>query len=194
MCQLFETIKLIDGIPQNLDYHFNRVNKSRMALFGETSIKDFDQFFENFEFIQKGLFKLKIIYSNKIEKYELSPYSIRTKSKVKFFEITNLNYSFKFLNRKQLQTIELNLNSDEIGVITQNGFLTDATYANIVLFDGHNQFTPQNCLLEGTKRQKLLDSHFIVPKIIHLNELAKYQYIQLINSMIDLEDNVILEL
>jgi len=101
-----------------------------------------------------------------------------------------VKYPYKFVNRKIFEEIEKDLELDEIGIITQNGYLTDATYANIVLFDGTNYYTPDNCLLNGTKRAKLLNEKKICSTQIHIRDLNKYKYLQIINAMIDLEDNL----
>ncbi len=38
MCQLFETIKIIGGEPQNLSLHEERMNRSRNELFGSKDL------------------------------------------------------------------------------------------------------------------------------------------------------------
>lgn len=190
MYLLFETIKIQNKKPQNVDYHIKRVRKSRFELFGLSNCNDFMNFLEKFEVNEDKLFKLKIIYNQNIVDYQLFDYTIVYKKAMKFFEKPFFDYHFKFLNRDELADIEKSLSSEEVGIITKNGYLTDATYANIVLFDGKNYFTPENCLLEGTKRQKYIDDGTIVTKPIHQEELVNFKTLHLINAMIDLEDNV----
>lgn len=190
MCQLFETVKIQNGTPQNLEYHILRVKKSRSKLFGCDLIADFEELLSGIQTNTFGTYKLKIIYNEKIISYEIKEYSIIEKNSIKIFEEPNLAYKFKFHKRNKFEDIEKQLETTEIGIITQNGYLTDATYANVVLFDGYNYYTPQNCLLEGIKRQKLLNDRIIIPTLIHTDDLHKYQYLQIINAMIDLEDNL----
>lgn len=194
MSLLFETIKIQNKKPQNVDYHIKRVRKSRFELFGLSNCNDFMNFLEKFEVNEDKLFKLKIIYNQNIVDYQLLDYTIVYKKAMKFFEKPLFDYHFKFLNRNELADIEKSLSSEEVGIITKNGYLTDATYANIVLFDGKNYFTPENCLLEGTKRQKYIDNGTIATKPIHQEELVNFKTLHLINAMIDLGDNLFIDL
>ncbi len=194
MSLLFETIKIQNKKPQNVDYHIQRVRKSRFELFGLTDCTDFIIFFEKFEVNEDKLFKLKIIYNQNIVDYQLMDYTIVYKKAMKFFEKPDLDYSCKYINRDELVEIEKGLSSDELGIITKNGYLTDATYANIVLYDGKNYYTPENCLLEGTKRQKYIDDGTITTKPIHQEELINFKTLHLINAMIDLGDNSFIDL
>lgn len=190
MCQLFETIKIQNGTSQNFEYHIHRVRKTRAKLFGCEFVSDFEELLNGINTNTSNIYKLKVIYNNKIISYEITEYSMLNKSFIKFFDLPNFEYQFKFTNRNKFEEIEKQLKGNEIGVITQNGYLTDATYANVVLFDGSNYYTPKNCLLEGTKRQRLLNENRIKPTLIHINELNKFEYLQIINAMIDLEDNI----
>lgn len=194
MSLLFETIKIQNKKPLNLDYHFQRVSRSRCELFGLSDCTDFMDFFEKFEVNEDKLFKLKIIYNQDIVDYQLIDYAVVHKQSIKFIEKPDLYYSLKYFNRDVLVEIERGLSCNEVGIITKNGYLTDATYANIVLSDGINFYTPENCLLEGTKRQKYIDNGTIASKPIHQEELVNFKTLHLINAMIDLEDNVIISL
>ncbi len=194
MSLLFETIKIQNGKPQNVEYHIRRVAKSREILFGMSNIIDFVEFIDNFRVGEDKIYKLKVVYNQKIMDYQLIQYSIIQKNEIIFIDKPYLNYALKYLDRRELEEIELQLAKHEIGIITKNGYLTDVTYANVVLFDGINYVTPAMCLLEGTKRAKLISEGKIIPKMIHINDLHSYKYLQIINSMIDLEDKVIVSL
>jgi len=74
-------------------------------------------------------------------------------------------------------------------LMTKNGFLTDASYANIVLFDGANWVTPEKPLFEGVQRSYLLDLTKIKTTTIATTELSNYQSFQLINAMNSFEEN-----
>ena len=70
----------------------------------------------------------------------------------------------------------------------KNGFITDSSYANIVLKADNVVFTPKNPLLNGTKRQKLIDQKEIIPIEIKVEDLVKFSSFAIINAFIDLED------
>jgi 4-amino-4-deoxychorismate lyase len=78
---------------------------------------------------------------------------------------------------------------DEI-LITRNGLITDTSYSNVVFGQGEQYFTPESTLLNGTKRQKLLQEGKITEKRIDRNSLIEYDRIYLINAMLDITDGV----
>lgn len=186
MCLFFETIKVVDGEIQNLNYHLNRIYNTQTAHYKKSNISEIEKFFEYFKHQENGTFKLKIIYSTTIKKTEITPYKLLIKNKLKFFEKSNLQYRFKFFDRSELVSIEKQLAENELGIVVQNQYLTDATYGNIVLWDGENYLTPNTTLLNGTKRQKYLDEGVIKIDTIKIHNLNKYKKLYLINSMIDL--------
>ena len=78
---------------------------------------------------------------------------------------------------------------DEV-LITRNGFITDTSYSNVVLAREGKLFTPAQPLLNGTKRQQLLQRGIIQTKDIHRDSLGEYERVILINAMLDVEDNI----
>ncbi len=60
----------------------------------------------------------------------------------------------------------------------------------MVLQKGDELYTPHNPILNGTKRQKLLQEGSISEKIIKIESLKEYSRIYLINTMLDIEDNI----
>ena len=77
-------------------------------------------------------------------------------------------------------------NCDEI-LIVKNGLLCDTSIANIALFDGRKWMTPKTPLLEGTTRQRLLESGFLTVKDIAVEDLKMYSQMALMNAMIDFD-------
>ncbi len=103
----------------------------------------------------------------------------------------SIEYNYKYENRECLnELLELKQNCDDI-LIVKNKKITDTSFSNIVFFDGKKWITPSTPLLKGTKREKLLSDGKIVQNEIKLNDLKYFQKAALINSMLDLEDNVI---
>jgi len=68
-------------------------------------------------------------------------------------------------------------------IIIKNGLLTDASIANLILFDGKNWITPETPLLPGTCRERLLNAGLITKRKIHPDDLKYYQGVKLINAM-----------
>ena len=98
------------------------------------------------------------------------------------------DYCFKYTNRDELnRLLEQKGEADEI-LITCNGLITDTTFSNVVFRQGDHLFTPDSWLLNGTKRQKLLDEGTITVRKITRETVQAYESVHLINAMLDIED------
>lgn len=189
MCQLLESIKVEDGIIFNLDYHQKRI---------DFSSKHFNQNgFKLSEIIipqeySCGLFKLRIIYSDNIEKIEFEKYKKKQVECLKIIISNTIEYNFKFANRVQLnELLSLRDDSDDI-IIVKNGEFTDSSYSNLLFIKNGEYFTPISPLLKGTKRSYLIDNKIINPILITVKDLDKFEYCKIINSMIDIENSPII--
>ena len=176
--ELLETIKIEDGQVMNIEWHNRRCNRSRLELFDEKKPLNLEEFIEP---PQKGLFRCRILYDSEINSVEYIPY---TPKKIKSFKIvkSNINYSYKYSDREELNKLLDNAYDDII--IEKNGLLTDTTIANIAFYDGKQWSTPLNPLLEGTIREKLLSEEFLVLKNIKSEDIKNYSHFALMNAMI----------
>ena len=133
--------------------------------------------------------KCRIIYHEKIEEIGFEKYIPKVVKSVKLVEASP-NYSFKFSDRTELNTlVSQKGNHDEI-LIVRNGCITDTSYSNVVFRRGNVFFTPDTCILNGTKRQLLLQNGIISEKRITVNDITKFDEVFLINAMLGLEDKV----
>lgn len=132
--------------------------------------------------------KCRIKYHKTIEEITFAEYHPKKINSLKIVE-ASFDYSFKYADRSSLNALSsLKGNCDEL-LITRNGIITDTSYSNIVFSQGNQYFTPQHPLLNGTKRQKLLQEGVIFEKNIHRDTLHQYDRVYLINAMLDIEDN-----
>ncbi|HLO42989.1 MAG TPA: aminotransferase class IV [Leadbetterella sp.] len=187
MYQFFESIKLLDGKLHLLDLHSERLNRTRNAFFG--NIKDIDLVKELMIPCKKkeGLYKVKVVYSKYLENVIIDDYTIKEHRKIRLFEKPEIQYGFKFLDRKNLtEDFSSDAEFDDI-IFLKNGTLTDATYSNLAFFDGKTWFTPKSCLLAGVKRKFLLDTGIIIEKKILKADIKDFQKIAFINAMRDFE-------
>jgi 4-amino-4-deoxychorismate lyase len=184
--QLLETIQIKNGKIQNIEYHNNRFNNSRLDLF-DTNI------FENLENLikipldcVKGIFRCRVIYEKQIEEVTFTPYIYKEIKTLKLVDIGDWEYSHKYADRSFMTNL-LNENKDFDEVImVKNGFITDCIVANLAFWDGKNWFTPSTPLLKGTKRQQLLDRQEIMEREIRIQDLGNYEGVCLINAFRDL--------
>ncbi len=185
MCRFLETIKVINGECQNLEYHVQRFRETRRIFFGQTEDISLESLLKDMDPDPEILYKLRIVYDDKIQEVTLSGYEPKQIRKVKLVDASQIDYSFKYADREAFTALlEQAGDCDEI-ILTRNGFVTDASYANLIFFLGDQTFTPDTPLLNGTKRQLLLDMKVIKEMPIKIAQIKEYSYFGLINAMLD---------
>lgn len=184
--KLLETIYLKDGQLQNIDYHNQRFNESRKTVFSINKTVNLTDLIAIPEENKTGDFRCRVIYENEIESVNFIKYQQKEIKKLRLVDIGNWEYDYKYADRDFLNKL-LTENSDVDEVImTQNGFITDCTIANLAFYDGRNWFTPSTPLLKGTKRQQLLDKQMITEKEIRVPDISQYKGVCLINCFQEL--------
>ena len=187
MCQLIEAIKVENGKFCNIDYHINRMKLSSRRLyhrdcdFNLTSILIPDKYIE-------GLVKLRIVYNLSIISHTFENYSIKKIESLKIIRDDWINYDLKYEDRSEIINLySKRANCDDI-IIIKNGLVTDSSYSNLIFIKGNDYFTPDKPLLMGTKRQKLIDEGKIKTLSILEKDIKKFDFVLLINSMMDLDN------
>jgi 4-amino-4-deoxychorismate lyase len=184
--QLFsEAIKLKDGVLYNLSYHEARVKRTTEYFFGMS----FPLLIEVPRDKRKGLYKCRIVYSDKISSVEFIPYSFRTVRCLSLVKNNSIDYSYKYTDRVELNALLTEGGCDDV-IIIKDGFVTDASSSNLVFEDKTGLYTPNTYLLRGTKREYLIDCGIIQERIIKKEDIKKYDSVYLINAMIDIEDRI----
>ncbi len=187
MSLLFETIKCQNRLLHNLFYHNNRVRWTLENLFGVMGDVDLESSIEIPDWIGEGLYRCRVSYDQAISKVEFFDYDFKHPKTIQIDENPSFKYNFKYEDRNDFQNLlKLYPKTDDV-IITQNGLLTDATYANVAFFDGIKWFTPTTYLLLGTKRAYLLDNQMLFEEEIAVKDLKKFKRLALINAMRDLD-------
>jgi 4-amino-4-deoxychorismate lyase len=188
MYPLLETIKCKNGKLFNLEFHQERFDLARKNYFGvkdKILLKDYLTVPQNYS---TGIFKCRLTYSKTIEKIEFISHQYREINRLKLVVDNSINYSFKYSNREKLNNLfELRENCDDI-IIVKNEFITDSSSSNLVFWDGNNWWTPQEPLLAGTQRARLLAEGKIFECNILLHDISKYKTVGLINAMNSLNE------
>jgi 4-amino-4-deoxychorismate lyase len=175
----FETIKCEDYEVFNLSYHNKRIAK--------TIARNFD-LSEYITPLNEKLLRCKIVY-NSDEIIDIKYFEYRKKEIKNFKIIKNdkIEYSKKYLNRDSLNKLfEQKESCDEI-MIFKNSLLTDTSIANIAIYYDNSWITPKKPLLNGTTRQRYINSGFIKEADITLAMLKNAKKIALLNAMIDFD-------
>ena len=185
MCRLFETIRVENGVPLNLSWHERRMNQARAEFWpdrGNTVLADLLVVPGE---MSSGIVKCNIVYRKEIEEITFNPYEKRIIRSLKLVACDNIDYPFKYCDHSKLDRLfELREDCDEI-IIVKNGFITDTSISNLVFFDGLNWLTPENPLLKGTCRERLIASGSITESKISVGDLSDYVGCKLINAMRD---------
>ncbi|MEM1257455.1 MAG: aminotransferase class IV [Bacteroidota bacterium] len=187
---LFESICVINGSPQNVEFHAKRFLDSFKKFYWQ--IPDYD-LFEGISIpkeYQKGKVKLRISYNKDGKKHSLQPHIEKKIESLHVVIDNTIDYDLKFENRYPLDVLfQQKKDCDDI-LIVRNQWLTDSYYANIVFWDGTEWYTPNSYLLNGTKRSQLLKDGAIKEAPLQLRDLKGFQGFQLINAMMDFEPDI----
>ena len=194
MSPLLESLKLKDGIVQNLSYHQNRLNRSMAELFPDAKNIDLAKEIPIPENCKSGIFKIRVLYGQTIEEIEIEPYFFRSIKSLKVVHHESIDYHLKYTDRQILQELfAQRANCDDI-IIVKNGLVTDSFAANLLFFDGKKWLTPKTPLLKGTKRQFLIDNGIVSEKEIREEDIRNYRKVGMINAMIDFEEMPVMNL
>ena len=184
--QLLETIYLKDGQFQNIEYHNARIANAQKDLFGRISPITVDKSIRIPTENKKGVYRCRVIYTIDIQEVIFTPYEEKPIKKIKFIDIGDWNYSYKYADRSFMNKLLTNNPEVDEVIMTKNGFITDCTIANLAFYDGKNWFTPSTPLLKGTKRQQLLDKELMIEREIKVADIFQYEGVCLINCFRDL--------
>lgn len=186
MCRLIESIKILNGQIQNIEYHNRRFNQSRNDIFGIKDMIDLESTIKIPETCLNGIYKCRIIYGEKTNSIEFIEYVPKKISTIKIVKADSLEYEYKYEDREDLNNLLSTANTDEI-IIIKNGYVTDTSYSNIVFENGNKYLTPAKPLLKGTMREKLLLEGIIIEDEIKLLDIKKFEKFYFINAMLELE-------
>ncbi|WP_044171475.1 aminotransferase class IV [Flectobacillus major] len=184
--KILETIQIKDGAVQQIDLHEARLNDARQKLFGDIApIQLSDYLLIPAEF-QQGIVRCRVIYEQEIEEVGFVPYVFKQIKTLKVVEAKPIDYAIKWLDRTDFGELLANNTAFDELIIGQNGYVSDATIANLAFWDGTHWFTPDTPLLKGTRRRALLESGKITQRAIRLEEIRSYKKVCLINTFRDL--------
>ncbi|NMC41404.1 MAG: 4-amino-4-deoxychorismate lyase [Bacteroidales bacterium] len=192
MSLFLETIRIENGRLHNPDYHIRRMLLTADYAGLKFTGKFPASFLESLAVPREGLFRLRIIYSSCIEKYEIIPYSFKEIRSLKIISVHRPEYSFKYADRTVIDNLYgMREECDDVLIVSDN-IITDTSYCNVALEHNGKWFTPARPLLKGTMRESLLDAGILSEKEIFLSQLDGYSTIRLFNAMIPWERAVTL--
>ena len=190
MCLLLETIRLEDGNFCYPEYHQARMDRSRTKLFRTSQQLNLQDIPIPNDFVS-GIFKCRIIYSESFKQVTFMTYTRKPIKSLVLVNAESIEYSLKFADRSAIERLVRDqIGFDEI-IMVKNGSITDTSYSNLVFLSGTTWVTPDEPLLHGTCRQRLLDQGSIITERIKPSDLPQFSHVSLINSMLDLHDLIL---
>ncbi len=185
MSLFFETIRFQKGEFSLLDYHEERLNRTREQALGDTSPVYLQEILKTRP-QDDQLYRCRVVFGRRIEEISFLPYKIARHTTISFFSADNYDYAYKSLDRGFFNRAVEDSQTDDV-IFLKNGWLTDASYANLAFFDGKSWITPKHFLLAGVKRRFLLEKGSIAEREISLQDLPQFSRIAFINAMRDFE-------
>ncbi len=189
---MFETIRIQNRQPHNLQYHNRRMNASRRTFLGCTDDLRLEEIIPVSAGLPTGLLKCRIIYNESVVDVQFEKYVPRNVKTLQLVRDDAIRYDHKFLDRSRFEQLLKTSRADDI-LIVKNGLLTDASFANVVFFEGDRRITPASPLLRGVKREYYLEIHRIEEEELTVDDLSRFSKAVLINAMLDLETGPAIE-
>ena len=191
MYQYIESLRVVDGHICNLAYHQQRMNKTRLEVFGQPTPLLLNDVFKGIK-APSGLAKLRFVYDEAgIHDISCTPYTRKNIHFLRLVTANDIDYRYKSVDRSALNQLkEKQGDCDEI-LIIRNNHITDTSYTNVALYDGKQWFTPSTSHLRGTMRQSLLDMGLLQERELLVSDLPNYKQISLFNAMMELGELVL---
>jgi Branched-chain amino acid aminotransferase/4-amino-4-deoxychorismate lyase len=189
MSLLLESVRIVDGQWMNVAYHRQRMDDSSLELFGRAFSVDFETIEIPAEY-RRGIVKGRVVYDTQVREIGFDHYSPRRIGSLQLVYDDKIDYHLKWADRTVLnELVKQKGAADEI-LIIQNGFVTDISYANVVVRFKDRLVTPAHCLLKGTRRRQLLDQCVVSEEDITVDKLFEAESVIIINAMLGLEDEI----
>jgi 4-amino-4-deoxychorismate lyase len=188
MSRFIETIRADHGVPAPLEYHQARVDRTLhdwdcpfslnlAELLSSISIPQFEKARIRVEYGVKGL-----------ECIQVTEYRMKPIGSVALAPIGDREYRYKYADREWIYSCLERSGCDEV-IMVRDGFVTDASIANLAFYDGSQWITPDTPLLSGTRRRYLLDAGVLHEAPVRPSDLRHYHRMRLVNAMIAWEES-----
>ena len=175
-----ETIKIVDGVVHNFDYHYKRALATSGIKLSMPQIPN-DK--------KQGIIKCRIVYDDQeVSQVEFLPYEMPRIQSLKVVNTPHYFYEKKYVDRDLIQSLYAQKDDCDDILIVVDGALTDTSFCNVVFESRDGFFTPAFPLLKGTKRASLINQGTLIVRHITLDDLGQYSYVRLINAMIDMDN------
>lgn len=183
MSRFIETILAENGAHEPLEYHQERVDKTLRDWRASCRL-DLGAAIDSVALPPSGTTKIRVEYGlNGLECIQVSEYRMKRIESISLVHIGDHDYRYKYADREWIYSLLADSGCDEIAMV-KDGFLTDASIANLAFFDGRRWLTPDTPLLAGTRRRSLLETGIIREARIRPADMTGFSKLKLVNAMI----------
>jgi 4-amino-4-deoxychorismate lyase len=183
MSRFLESIAIVDGKIQRLPWHQRRVDRSLQAFYKDATLDLYAAIHEEAS-QQKGTVKCRVLYDADSCEVQFSNYSPRLVRTLRLIEGNEIDYSFKFSDRRAINRVFDQRGAEDDVLIVKNGRITDSSIANIAFRRDEKWFTPREPLLNGTMREYLLENGALTEEDIGVRDLSSFDGYKLINALL----------
>jgi 4-amino-4-deoxychorismate lyase len=184
MSRLLETMMIIDGTVRNVQYHNERLNRSRRELFNAKESLDVRDHIRDTNGLG-GMVRCRLVYDETDVSVSYEAYIRQPIRSLQLVRRDDIEYPYKFEDRSQFADALRSRNGCDDVLIVKQGRITDTSFSNVAFFAEHRWITPAEPLLKGTMRASLLDRGMIVEEEIRVPDLKRFSQIMIINALRD---------
>jgi 4-amino-4-deoxychorismate lyase len=188
MSRFIETILAENGIVSPLEYHQERVDRT-LRDWDATLRLDLREALESVAVPPFEKSKIRVEYGvGGLECIQVSEYRIKNIQSIGLAAIGDREYRYKYADREWIYSLVGDSGCDEV-VMVKDGFVTDASIANLAFYDGRQWITPDTPLLSGTRRRYLLDAGVLHEAPVRIEDIRRFTKIRLVNAMIPWDES-----
>jgi len=187
--QLIESIQMVNGEYKNLALHQARMDLAFKKFAPSIESHDLARILPNIHL--EGTYKVRLVYDLDTEDAEYDiEYAEYLPRKIESLEVVHskpFDYSMKYGDRSHINKLVSQSSADDI-IIAINEKITDGSYFNVAFWNGTEWLTPDSFLLNGVRRQQLLNEGKLKETSVKVGDLILFEKVSLINTMLDLEE------
>ena len=188
MNEFLETLCILDGLPQHLEWHQRRIESTFHFCMSHATPFELEKALTLYDLPREGKIKCSIQYSTEIIEVTFATYSPKVIQHLKLVEIPHgFDYRFKYADRRVIDDLFSKRGDADDILMTRHGWITDTSIANIAFRKNDRWYTPALPLLAGTTWKRLIAEGKLIPRPIHQSELGQMDGFKVFNVMNELE-------
>lgn len=178
---IFETLSIIDGVVQNIEYHQARFEKTMRTFFNKTTDIQLSGLINLPKEYCSGKIRCRIDYNHEAFEVKYFPYVPKAIRTFQCVYIEGLDYRFKYSDRQCLEKLKTE-SADEV-IIINNGFVSDCTIGNLLFLKQNQWYSSTHLLLKGTQLSYLLAQNQVCLTEISVADLSSFEKVMMINAL-----------